>query len=188
MKLSTKNQILKTAEELIQRRGVNDVSYKEISEIVGIQKPSLYHYFPSKEDLICQLIEHCQENYGNSYAQIASGKDPAFEKLTSLVKVFENGLEGGKACLVGMLSAERESLPSKTQKVLEVAIQNTLAIFTKIFEQGKRDKTIKCHSNPSHMALMFFSFLQGAQLSARSLGGKKAFCKMGKAMLKTLSS
>ncbi len=186
MKLSTKDQILKTAEELIQRRGVNDVSYKEISEIVGIQKPSLYHYSPSKEDLICQLIDHCQGNYGSFYDQIASGKGSAFDKLAALVKVFEKGMEGGKACLVGMLSAERESLPGKPQKALEEAIQNTLAIFTKIFEQGRKDKTVRCGSNPDQMALMFFSFLQGAQLSARTMGGKAVFRKMGKAMLKTL--
>lgn len=187
MKMSTKEKILKTAEDLIQKRGVNDVSFQEISDIVGIRKPSLYHHFSSKEDLICHLIDHCQENYGNAYNQIALGNQSAFQKLTSLTKVFEEGLEGGKACLVGMLSAERGSLASEPQEALEKAIRNTLAIITKIFEQGKEDKTIKSNTNPSNMALMFFSFLQGAQLSARSIGGKKEFRKMAKAMLETLN-
>jgi TetR/AcrR family transcriptional regulator, transcriptional repressor for nem operon len=186
MKTSTKKRILKSAEKLIQTRGVNDVSFQEISNDVGIQKPSLYHHFSSKEDMICQLIEHCQKNYGDIQKKIASGDDSAFEKLAALAKVFENGLKGGKACLIGMLSAERESLQSRPQKALEKAIQNTLTIITEIFDQGKMDKTIQCNSSSENMALMFLSFLQGGQLSARSIGGKKDFRKMTQAMLKTL--
>ncbi len=188
MKTSSRVKILKAAEELIQKRGVNDVSFQEISDIVGIRKASLFHYFSSKEDLICELLGHCQEIYGQSYNEIAHGKETAIEKLTALTKVFENGLEGGKACLVGMLSAERESLQPSSQEALEQAIQNTLKIIEKVFEQGKKDKSINSNSSPKNMSLMFLSFLQGAQLSARAFGGKKNFRKMTKAMLETLEA
>ncbi len=186
MKPSNRIQILKAAEELIQKRGVNDVSFQEISEVVGIRKASLFHYFSNKEELICELIGHCQEIYGKSYDEIALGKKTAFEKLTAFTKTFEQGLEGGKACLVGMLSAERESLQPSSQEALEQAIQNTLKIIEKVFEQGKKDKSILCNSSPKNMSLMFLSFLQGAQLSARAFGGKSNFRKMSKAMLETL--
>ena len=114
------------------------------------------------------------------------GNQSTFQKLTALTKVFEEGVEGEKVCLVGMLSAERGSLAPEPQEALEKAIRNTLAIITRIFEQGREDQTVKSNSNPGNMALMFFSFLQGTQLSARSIGGKKEFRKMAKAMLETL--
>lgn len=185
---STRTRILLVAKDLIQQRGVNSVSFQEISEAVGIKKASLYHYFISKEELICELIGHCQEGYGEAYNKIAMGKDSGFEKLSKLAKLFENGLEGGKACFIGMVGAERESLASKPQKAVEKSIQSNLAIIQEIFEQGKRDSTIRCTSDPSHMALMFLAFLQGGQLSARAQGGKQPFRHMTKAMLETLKT
>ena len=151
-------------------------------------KASSYHYFLSKEELICELIGHCQELYGEAYKKIAMGEDSGIEKLSKLAKLFENGLEGGKACFIGMVGAERESLALKPQRAVEKSIQNTLAIIQKIFEQGKRDNTIRCNTDPSHMALMFLAFLQGGQLSARARGGKKTFRQMAKAMLETLKA
>ena len=58
---SMRTTILLAAKDLIQQRGVNGVSFQEISDAVGIKKASLYHYFSSKEELICELIGHCQE-------------------------------------------------------------------------------------------------------------------------------
>lgn len=185
---SMRTSILLAAKDLIQQRGVNGVSFQEISEAVGIKKASLYHYFSSKEELICELIGHCQELYGEAYNKIAMGEDPGIEKLSKLAKLFENGLEGGKACFIGMVGAERESLALKPQRAVEKSIQNTLAIIQNIFEQGKRDNTIRCNTDPSHMALMFLAFLQGGQLSARARGGKKTFRQMTKAMLETLKA
>ncbi|MDH5562325.1 MAG: TetR/AcrR family transcriptional regulator [Nitrospirota bacterium] len=183
---SMRANILLAAKDLIQQRGVNGVSFQEISDAVGIKKASLYHYFSSKEELICELIGHCQDLYGEAYNKIALGKDPGIEKLSKLARLFEDGLEGGKACFIGMVGAERESLALKPQRAIEKSIQQILAIIQEIFEQGKRDHTIRCNADPSHMALMFLAFLQGGQLSARARGGKKTFRQMTNAMLEML--
>ncbi len=188
MKITTRSRILKVAEELIQKRGVNDVSFQEISDVVGIRKASLYHHFSSKEELICELIGHCQETYGSSYNDIVLGESLAFEKLIALAKIFEEGLVEGKTCLVGMLIAERESLQDKPKEAVQAAVENTLKIIEKVFKQGKKDRSVDCRSDPASSALMFFSFLQGAQLSARTLGGKKIFRKSANAMLASLKA
>src|SRR5437899_2046581 len=44
-------KILDTAEALIQTKGFNAFSYKDISEIVGIKTSSIHYYFPTKSDL-----------------------------------------------------------------------------------------------------------------------------------------
>ncbi len=62
---------------------------------------------------------------------------------------------------------------------LEGAIQNTLAVFTQVFEQAQRDIFIKWPSDPNAMALMF-CFLPEVSTSGKL---PKAFGKMGKALL-----
>ncbi|MGB3614724.1 MAG: TetR/AcrR family transcriptional regulator, partial [Elainellaceae cyanobacterium] len=55
--VNTKTQILDVAQDLVQRLGVNGMSYKDISEIVGIRKASVHTHFPKKDDLLLTLLE-----------------------------------------------------------------------------------------------------------------------------------
>ena len=41
---------------LIAERGYRGASLRELARRVGMQQPSLYHYFESKEDLVEQIV------------------------------------------------------------------------------------------------------------------------------------
>ena len=60
----TRTRILDVAEELIQRVGLNAMSYKHISDVVGIRKASIHHHFPKKENLVDELLNRCHVSYG----------------------------------------------------------------------------------------------------------------------------
>ena len=45
---NTKEAILDVAQDLMQRRGFNAVSYHDVCEVVGILKASMFHHFLSK--------------------------------------------------------------------------------------------------------------------------------------------
>lgn len=55
----TRTRILDVAEDLIQRVGLNAMSYKHISDAVGIRKASIHHHFPNKENLVDELLNRC---------------------------------------------------------------------------------------------------------------------------------
>ena len=84
---NTKNQILDVAEDLIQKVGLNAMSYKHISEIIGIRKASIHHHFPKKEDLVDELLKRCEVSYGDRYRKIADGKGTASEKRRQLAAI-----------------------------------------------------------------------------------------------------
>jgi len=50
-------QILENAAELFDRFGYNAVSVDEIASSVGIRKPTLYHYFSNKHEILFGLHE-----------------------------------------------------------------------------------------------------------------------------------
>jgi len=49
-------EVLRVAMKLIAERGYRGASLRELARQVGMQQPSLYHYFRSKEDLVEQII------------------------------------------------------------------------------------------------------------------------------------
>jgi TetR/AcrR family transcriptional repressor of nem operon len=181
--INTKTKILNVAEELIQRLGCNAMSYNDISEAVGIRKASIHHHFAKKEDLINELLKRCRITYGNNYQKIADSPLSAPEKLRNIAKIFKDGLRKQQLCLVGTISADKNTLKEDSRDILEDTIKNTIGIFTPVFEQGKKDDSLSFIGTSEETAYAFFSFLLGAQIATRVYGGEKSFQSTTEAMI-----
>lgn len=58
---SRREEILMTALSLAAEKGLGNVSMQMIAEKVGIRKPSLYHHFASKEELLEALYAYLRD-------------------------------------------------------------------------------------------------------------------------------
>jgi AcrR family transcriptional regulator len=57
--LTTRSRILEMALSLMSQRGVDGTSMRDLAAAAGLNVASLYHYFPSKRDLLeAVLVEH----------------------------------------------------------------------------------------------------------------------------------
>ncbi len=52
----TRRKILETAADLFHLRGVNGTSIDEVLEKSGTGKSQFYHYFESKDALLCEVV------------------------------------------------------------------------------------------------------------------------------------
>ncbi len=50
-------EVLREAMKLIAERGYRGASLRELARRVGMQQPSLYHYFKSKSEMVDQILE-----------------------------------------------------------------------------------------------------------------------------------
>lgn len=171
----TRTKILDVAEDLVQRVGLNAMSYKHISEAVGIRKASVHHHFPKKENLVDELLERCAISYGDHYQQIVDGRGQASAKLRKLAALFEDGLRNKKLCLTGSISADKNTLQNSSCLILQSTMKNTVSIYAVVFEQGRQEESLTFTGTAAEAAFAFFSFLVGAQLVARSHGGVQLF-------------
>lgn len=171
----TKTKILDVAEGLVQRVGLNAMSYQHISDAVGVRKASIHHHFPKKENLVEALLLRCHVSYGDNYQAIVEGAWSAPDKLQQLAAVFADGLQHRQLCLVGTISADLNTLSENSRRVLEVTIQQTVDIFVVVFKQGQQEGSLSFTSPVEETAYAFFSFLLGAQISARACGGEPSF-------------
>jgi TetR/AcrR family transcriptional repressor of nem operon len=184
----TRTKILDVAEDFVQRVGLNAMSYKDISEAVGIRKASIHHHFPKKENLVEELLKRCQLSYGANYQKIIEGAGRAPEKLRQLAGVFAEGLQNQKLCLVGAVSSDLNTLHGGSCRILEETIQNTVDIFSTAFSQGKEEGSLSFIGTEKEAAYAFFSFLLGAQIASRAYGGVEAFKSATEAMISCLEA
>ena len=51
-----KEEIMQQAFLLMAKKGIKEISMREIAQACGVTKPVLYYYFKDKEDLCSQMI------------------------------------------------------------------------------------------------------------------------------------
>lgn len=172
----TRTAIMDSAQELIQRGGVNAMSYQHISDAIGIRKASIHHHFPTKEHLIEAVIQRYAAYFLKLVDAIVESKlDPA-AKLRKYAGLFEATLCEGqqdKACLCGMLGAELATLGNPAAAGVRRFYRDNEARLTKILEEGLSNEAFRFKGDTKLVAAMIFSFLEGGALVVRAEGGHK---------------
>jgi TetR/AcrR family transcriptional repressor of nem operon len=170
----TRTQILDTAQDLIQRLGVNAMSYQDISQAVGIRKASIHYHFPSKDDLVTALLDRYNDYFLRLVDGIVAQSDSAEVKLRRYCSLFEATLSSGngdKACLYGMVGAELATLKHPLVERVTLFYRDNEARLVKILSQGKESGEFSFVGDIQPMATLIFSLLEGGFFVARADGG-----------------
>lgn len=174
----TKTMILDTAQELIQRLGVNGMSYQDISQVVGIRKASIHTHFPTKDDLVATLLDRYNAYFLRLVDNIIAATDLADIKLRRYCGLFEATLNSGaqdKACLCGMLGAELATLKSPLVERIRTFYQDNEARLATILTEGREAGIFQFKGDVQATATLIFSLLEGGILIARARGGPQQF-------------
>jgi len=145
--LSTRDQILDCAQGLIQTRGYNGFSFRDIAGDIGIKSASIHYYYPGKTDLAVAVASKYRADFMEATQSISASSKPAHEILSAYASLFEVTLKSeNKLCLCGMLASEVNSVdPSKGQST------------------GEIDENL----DPESFAKTFLATLEGAMMMAR---------------------
>ena len=178
-----KEEILNCAQTLIQKRGYNGFSYADISSVVGIRKPSIHHYFPTKTDLAVAVVERYREAFNVSLLNIGSQKN-WLEKINQYAQLYKQVLEEDRLCLCGMLASDVETLPEKVQKVIRDFFSDNVRWLTGILTD--RHPEIP-GERLSGIAWQIINLLQGGVIMARILQDPTVFSSSKDEMLRQLN-
>ncbi|ACC97685.1 Transcriptional regulator [Elusimicrobium minutum Pei191] len=80
-----RTRIIKKAYDLMSKKGIDQVSMREIAEHIGVTKPVLYYYFEDKDDL-------CKEIIRESMCMFHKNIEDAYKSGATLEKLVELAL------------------------------------------------------------------------------------------------
>ena len=170
-----RDKLLASAEQLIQTRGLTAMSFQQLADDVGLSKASVFHHFRNKEDLVLSLLEWCEAKYGPKYDAIVSAAIEAPAKLTRVAQAFEAELEDQGPCLLAAVGSSLNTLSPDAAEALREATNAFVSRFAAIFEQGRKEATLRFAGEPVDAAISFFAMMQGLQLLARAKADDGAF-------------
>lgn len=153
--MTTREHILVTADDLIRKYGYNAFSFVDIANVVGIRKPSIYHYFPHKTDLGVAVIQHHFESL-EIVKQDFKNKSP-IEKLEKFLSIYSHINYENKVCLVGSLSTDYNTLAIEIQDKLKEYSDAMLDWVCDFLNEGKKIGMFHFNEAPRTKAMLIIS-------------------------------
>jgi len=132
--------LLDAAVRVFARAGYHGSRVGDIAEEAGVAHGLLYHYFPSKEEVLQTIF---RENWGQlieRFRAVEAADEPAGEKLEGIAKILLRTWRNDPD-LVTVMVREVARSPQLESQVVEV--REAFAIVQRIVEHGQRDGTFR---------------------------------------------
>lgn len=123
--------VLEMSARLFNRRGFDRTSMNDIAHALGVTKPSLYHYFPSKDAILLASIEEAGDVFEEKLRGVLSEARPAFAQLREVMLLYAQGMRSDvfRALVLAderALSKTGRGLVIKAKRRINEAVENLI--------------------------------------------------------------
>ena len=164
----TADRLLEHAQTLIQSRGYNAFSYKDLATAIGIRTASIHYHYPSKGDLGAALMQRYHAELNVALARIERTAKTHEQRLKSFIKLYSETEKQHAICLCGSLAADRETLSPPLQEAVDRYLRRSEEWVTEQVRNGMSSGEFATRGNPRDLAAMLVSGLQGGLILARA--------------------
>ncbi|MCL4488614.1 MAG: TetR/AcrR family transcriptional regulator [Chloroflexi bacterium] len=126
-----RHALLSAAAAAFRSRGYANVSMSDLAEILHVTKPTLYHYIPSKEEILFECVQQGLVGLEEALTQARDRSQPALERLRTLFRRHvQFATEDFGACLVlyadDVQSPENRAVLKEGRTRLEKGLQEII--------------------------------------------------------------
>ena len=127
--------ILRAAVEIFSRFGFKKATLEEIAKRAGLAKPSIYHYFQSKEELASAVVSYESRALLSMMRSAIEGADSAEEKIKAFVRARYEYLQAKKNLLTVTQDVFHEVWPLVVEE-RDRYFEAELGLLTEIMKEG----------------------------------------------------
>lgn len=181
---TTRAAIVVAAEELLQERGYDGMTMREVAQRAGVSMGTAYYYFSSKEHLVHGFYERLQRDHARAAEEACVGLTTLDDRIRAVLHAWLDEaapLHGFLGSYVSLAAAPRSSLsPFSTQ--LTSARESALAMWTEVVNGASVRASKRTRAELprllwlGHLGIVLFwvSDASPAQLLTRDLVDKSA--------------
>lgn len=165
---TTRDQILDCAQGLIQTRGYNGFSFRDIANDIGIKSSSIHYYYPGKTDLAVAVASKYRSNFTVITRELLENEKTTLAKLEAYADLFVATLKHeNRICLCGMLASEVNSVEPELQSEIRAFFNDQHSVLTEIISDGQSKGEIRSDLQTADFAKAYLATLEGAMMLAR---------------------
>ena len=145
-----KQELLKIAYDMFLSRGYENTSVDEIIAEAQIAKGTFYYYFPSKEQLLEDVIEMMIESESETAGQIIGSDLPVPQKIVAVIASVKPA-ESEQPIKDALLRPENVLMHVKIRKKL---IEVIVPLLSEVIEEGVTQGIFACDNIPERVRML----------------------------------
>lgn len=186
--MTTQEQILDLAQEMVQKRGFYAFSYRDIAEQVGIKSASIHYYYPTKGDLGKALVKRIIEGSARARAEIEAGEANAINRLRRFSDLFLGAFgDGDRLCPMCMLAMAQDTVPAAVRAGVKQFWTASELWVERVVSEGQKRRELVPHAQPRVVARTLVAAFEGALVAARALNDRSRFTDVVEYLLASLA-
>lgn len=142
--------ILEVAAALFANGGFDSTSMNDVAAAAGIQKPSVYHHFSSKEEILVYILDDGISRLLSEADRVMKEYDDPRERLEQLLLAHIGGFEDKKAQVTVFLLERQAAMVTARSKYI-VKRRQYDQLFVRTIKEGQRQGLFR-QGNPTVMA------------------------------------
>jgi AcrR family transcriptional regulator len=162
MSETTRQKIKATALSLFARKGLS-VTIDEIAQKAGLSKEQFSNHYPSKDELITELIQQAVVISGKSIKEIASRDSSAAVKIKQISAMMCEMLSNhyvGVDYFMFIIQVTMSDFKMPETGLFTADMPNPIESLTRIIYQGQMEGSVS-GGDPMQLAAVYWSAIQG---------------------------
>ncbi len=160
--MSTRSDLLTSAEILLRTKGYAAFSYADLADDIGIKKASIHHHFPTKEGMAIAIVESYLFRFKKQLEAINDENDGIVDRLKAFAVMFAHSSENGMLPLCGALAAELLALPESLKAMTKDFFEIHLTWLQENIKQGQDQGLLKPELDVITVSRFILNALEGA--------------------------
>ncbi len=157
-------EIAEVALEIINRRGLKDLTITAIANEIGVVPSALYKHYKNKEEILDEVLALVREKFRENIQKVKKEHLTSLAQLDAILARHINFIRERKALPRILFSEEIIGDSKRRKKVLAKIIKEQIENISQIISEGQKSREIRKDLDPISLAIMFLGIVQPAAI------------------------
>jgi len=173
----TRQKLVMTARQLFMDKGYGSTSVSDILKAAGANSGSLYHFFPTKQDLLVEVLKLYRDGIGPMLLAPAwEGVSDPIERVFALLASYRRALEMTNCtygCPIGSIALELHEPDPPVREMLATNFDGWVKAVQKCFDEAKA--RLSADVDRHALAVLTLTIMEGGVMQSRTQRTLEAF-------------
>ncbi len=170
-----RTRLIEATFQEIFSKGYTGASLANILNRAEVKKGAMYHYFPSKKDMVLAMIdEKLAQRIEKKWKDVANTNEDIIESLISILQDV-NSWDLTNGCPLGNLLQEPLEQDEDFAQILTSILDNWRNLFANILQKAKENKQLNENVDTNQCATFLIASIEGALLLSKKYKDNKDF-------------
>ncbi|WP_052409937.1 TetR/AcrR family transcriptional regulator [Paenibacillus durus] len=176
--MNRSDHIINVANRLILEKGYSAFSYADVAAEIGIQKASIHYHFPSKANLVQNVVGRYRQEVRANLSKLDSLTNDPREKLEQYLSYWEASLQSKATdiCLCAQLASEIPILPEEVTREIRGHFRDITDWLVRLLRDAAAENRFAGGEAPiNEMAHSILASIHGGLLASRAFNDARQF-------------